>query len=166
MIKHFLLLASWHQLNRYAPARYTPLAFCLYTHTHDKRFALYTYALCAHAQVFGLHDNANISCALAETGSLLDTALSLQPRTAAGAGKSWDDVLSELAADISSRLPRAGTSAFDVERAALDFPVLYSESMNTVLTQVRSTITANTANVLSFVILYARAAVAVLAHMC
>jgi Dynein heavy chain C-terminal domain len=94
--------------------------------------------------VFGLHDNANISCALAETGSLLDTALSLQPRTAAGAGKSWDDVLSELAADISSRLPAAGTSAFDVERAALDFPVLYSESMNTVLTQVRSTATIST----------------------
>jgi dynein heavy chain, axonemal len=47
-------------------------------------------------------------------------------------------VLSELAADISSRLPPAGTSAFDVERAALDFPVLYSESMNTVLTQVCS----------------------------
>jgi dynein heavy chain, axonemal len=32
-------------------------------------------------EVFGLHDNANISCAISETNSLLDTALSLQPRS-------------------------------------------------------------------------------------
>ena len=32
-------------------------------------------------ELFGLHDNANISCAISETSSLLDTALSLQPRS-------------------------------------------------------------------------------------
>lgn len=82
-------------------------------------------------EVFGLHANANISCALAETNSLLDTALSLQPRSSGGGGKSSDDVLRELADDVLSRMPRP----FDVERALLDFPVLYEESMNTVLTQ-------------------------------
>ncbi|CAN0465511.1 unnamed protein product, partial [Hapterophycus canaliculatus] len=55
-------------------------------------------------EVFGLHANANMSCALAETNSLLDTALSLQPRSAGGAGKSWDTTLGELAEDILSRM--------------------------------------------------------------
>ncbi|CAM9233557.1 unnamed protein product, partial [Phaeothamnion confervicola] len=82
-------------------------------------------------EAFGLHENANILCALAETSSLLDTALSLQPRSAGGIGKSWDAALGELAADIAGRLP----PPFDVERALLDFPVRYDESMNTVLTQ-------------------------------
>ncbi|CAM9362495.1 unnamed protein product [Pylaiella littoralis] len=82
-------------------------------------------------EVFGLHANANISCALSETNSLLDTALSLQPRSAGGGGKSWDVTLGELAEDILLRMP----SLFDVERALLDFPVRYNESMNTVLTQ-------------------------------
>jgi dynein heavy chain len=35
-------------------------------------------------EVFGLHENANISCALAETNALLNTALSLQPRSSGG----------------------------------------------------------------------------------
>lgn len=82
-------------------------------------------------EVFGLHANANMSCALSETSSLLDTALSLQPRSAGGGGKSWDTTLGELAEDILSRMP----PLFDVERALLDFPVRYDESMNTVLTQ-------------------------------
>lgn len=81
--------------------------------------------------MFGLHANANISCALSETGSLLDTALSLQPRSSGGEGQSWDSVLCELAEDILSRMP----PTFDVEHALLDFPVRYDESMNTVLTQ-------------------------------
>lgn len=82
-------------------------------------------------EVFGLHANANISCALSDTNALLEAALGLHPRSSGGGGKSWDSVLAELAEDILSRLP----PAFDVERALLDFPVRYEESMNTVLTQ-------------------------------
>lgn len=82
-------------------------------------------------EVFGLHSNANISCALSETHSLLYTALTLQPRAAGGGGKSWDNILGDLAEDILFRMPPAS----DVERALLDFPVRYDESMNTVLTQ-------------------------------
>lgn len=82
-------------------------------------------------EVFGLHANANISCALSETSLLLETALSLQPRSAGGGAKSWDSTLGELAEDILLRMP----TAYDVERALLDFPVRYDESMNTVLTQ-------------------------------
>ena len=82
-------------------------------------------------EVFGLHDNANISCALSETNLLLDTALSLQPRSAGGAGKSWAETLEELAKDIAHRMPEE----FDIEKALILFPVRYDESMNTVLTQ-------------------------------
>jgi dynein heavy chain len=82
-------------------------------------------------EVFGLHDNANISCAISETNLLLDTALSLQPRAVGGSGKSWGETLQELAADIEARVP----NVFDIERALIMFPVRYEESMNTVLTQ-------------------------------
>jgi len=82
-------------------------------------------------EVFGLHDNANISCAISETNLLLDTALSLQPRQASGEGKSWAESLEELARDISARVP----AEFDIEKALILFPVRYDESMNTVLTQ-------------------------------
>ncbi|ETL39916.1 hypothetical protein L916_08791 [Phytophthora nicotianae] len=85
-------------------------------------------------EVFGLHDNANISTAIAETNLLLESALSLQPRGASGGGgaaKSWDEVLDETARDIAAKLP----PLFDIEKAELAFPVSYSESMNTVLTQ-------------------------------
>lgn len=82
-------------------------------------------------ELFGLHDNANISCALGETNQLLATVLSLQPRSSGGVGESWDETLATVAADIEARLP----AQFDLERAIIDFPVRYEESMNTVLTQ-------------------------------
>ena len=68
---------------------------------------------------------------MSETNLLLDTALSLQPRSAGGAGKSWAEILEELAKDIAHRMP----PEFDIEKALILFPVRYDESMNTVLTQ-------------------------------
>ena len=82
-------------------------------------------------EVFGLHDNANISCAISETNLLLDTALNLQPRSVGGVGKSWGETLQDLSVDILSRVP----DQFDIEKAMIMFPVRYEESMNTVLTQ-------------------------------
>merc|ERR1711988_500616 len=82
-------------------------------------------------EIFGLHDNANISCALAETDALLSTALSLQPKSGGGGGSSWDDIIAGLAEDIPSRMPKP----YDVEKALLDCPTKYEESMNTVITQ-------------------------------
>ena len=82
-------------------------------------------------ELFGLHDNANITCALGETNLLLNTVLSLQPRSGGGGGMSWDDQLAEVSADIEARLP----AAYDIELALIQFPVRYDEAMNTVLTQ-------------------------------
>lgn len=43
-------------------------------------------------EIFGLHDNANISFAQNETFALLGTLVKLQPRVAASGGKSRDEV--------------------------------------------------------------------------
>ena len=43
-------------------------------------------------EIFGLHDNANITFALNETNSLLTNILLLQPKTASGGGGSREEV--------------------------------------------------------------------------
>jgi len=83
-------------------------------------------------EVFGLHDNADITSAIQETNALLTTALSLQARGGGGeGGSSWEVQLQELASDIESRMP----ALFDIEKVQVAFPVLFEESMNTVLVQ-------------------------------
>jgi len=62
---------------------------------------------------------------------LLNAALLLQPKSGGGEGKSWASVVNDLATDISSKVPLP----YDVERALIDFPIVYDECMNTVLTQ-------------------------------
>jgi dynein heavy chain len=93
-------------------------------------------------EVFGLNENANISTAIQETNLLLSTALALQPRgggsggsggggSGSGPAKSADEILLELTADISSKVP----DVFDIEAVEVKYPVAFEESMNTVLTQ-------------------------------
>jgi len=80
--------------------------------------------------VFGLHYNADISFANNETFFLLNTLLMLQPRSGGG-GISREDVVEELANEILSQLP----DTFDMEALINKYPVIYDESMNTVLQQ-------------------------------
>lgn len=56
-------------------------------------------------ELFGLHDNANISCTQAETYVALETLLSLQPRDVGGASASVEEVTGNLAKDILAFLP-------------------------------------------------------------
>lgn len=56
-------------------------------------------------EAFDMHSNANITCAQNETYEMFDTLLALQPRTAAGAGKSREEVIGERAKDIEDGLP-------------------------------------------------------------
>jgi len=44
-------------------------------------------------EVFGLHDNADITSAISATDTILGSALSLQPRATSSSGKSQDEVL-------------------------------------------------------------------------
>jgi len=81
-------------------------------------------------EVFGLHENAEMTSAIGLTDGMLATALSLQEAASSGgAGKSQDDILNEIAAGILTRLP----TNLDMEAAARKHPIKYEDSMNTVL---------------------------------
>ncbi|XP_030068202.1 dynein axonemal heavy chain 3 [Microcaecilia unicolor] len=87
--------------------------------------------LITHPEVFGLHENADITKDNQETNQLFDGVLLTLPRQTSGSGKSPQEVVQELAGDILSKLP----NDFDLEMVMMQYPVLYEESMNTVLRQ-------------------------------
>lgn len=82
-------------------------------------------------EVFGMHDNANITSALAETFNMFDIILALQPRVSSGGGVSRESLIEHQARSIEERLP----PLFEVEAISIRYPVMYEESMNTVLVQ-------------------------------
>ena len=83
-------------------------------------------------EVFGLHENADITKELAETNLLLESLLLTVSREgSSGGGKSAEEVMAEVTADILLRLP----PNFDLEMAENKYPVDYFNSMNTVLVQ-------------------------------
>ncbi|XP_071083415.1 dynein axonemal heavy chain 12-like isoform X1 [Haliotis cracherodii] len=84
-----------------------------------------------HPEVFGMHENVDISRELQETNLLFASVLLTQGRSGGGGGGKTDDKLSDISADILAKLP----SDYDIEEATKKFPVVYSESMNTVLVQ-------------------------------
>ncbi|XP_048348807.1 dynein axonemal heavy chain 3 [Sphaerodactylus townsendi] len=84
-----------------------------------------------HPGVFGLHENADITKDNQETNLLFNSVLLTLPRQAGGGGKSPQETVEELAQDILSKLP----NDFDLESVMAKYPVLYQESMNTVLRQ-------------------------------
>jgi dynein heavy chain, axonemal len=85
----------------------------------------------AQPEVFGMHSNANITCELNETDEALDVLVSLQPRTSGGGGLSREDIIADRAKDIQKKMP----ALYDIEAIQMKYPVLYNESMNTVLAQ-------------------------------
>jgi len=84
-----------------------------------------------HPEVFGLHENADITKEQKETQELFDCILLTLPRQTDGGGKSSAETVADLAADILVKFP----PLFDLESVIEKYPVLYSESMNTVLRQ-------------------------------
>ncbi|KAL5013226.1 hypothetical protein ScPMuIL_007496 [Solemya velum] len=87
--------------------------------------------LVPHPEVFGLHENADISKDQQETQQLFDGILLTLPRQTGGGGKSSQDIIVELATDILSKIP----PDFNLEEVKSKYPVRYEESMNTVLVQ-------------------------------
>uniref|UniRef100_A0A8B9BUR3 Dynein axonemal heavy chain 12 n=1 Tax=Anser brachyrhynchus TaxID=132585 RepID=A0A8B9BUR3_9AVES len=83
-------------------------------------------------EVFGLHENVDISKDLQQIKILFESLLLTQggdiQGTSSGGG---DSTLSEIADDILSKLP----NDFDIESCLTKYPVRYEESMNTVLVQ-------------------------------
>ncbi|XP_065194434.1 dynein axonemal heavy chain 1-like [Sycon ciliatum] len=82
-------------------------------------------------EIFGLHENANITFAQNETFSLLDGLLTMQPKTGSGKGRSREEVVSETANSILERV----SDPLNLSAVMKRYPVLYEESMNTVLIQ-------------------------------
>lgn len=87
--------------------------------------------VCALCRVFGMHDNANITCAITEANTVFEIILTLQPRVAAGTGVSREDFIVDAALQMQSQLP----PMYDIEGLVLRYPTDYHESMNTVLVQ-------------------------------
>ncbi|KAF6767842.1 hypothetical protein AHF37_10789 [Paragonimus kellicotti] len=84
-------------------------------------------------EIFGLHENANITFAQNETFTLLGNLLKLQPRSSpgGGAGQQREDVVEEISRSLLVKTPNPFNLAEVVQR----YPVMYEQSMNTVLTQ-------------------------------
>uniref|UniRef100_A0A4W3JW30 Dynein axonemal heavy chain 6 n=1 Tax=Callorhinchus milii TaxID=7868 RepID=A0A4W3JW30_CALMI len=57
-------------------------------------------------EIFGMHENANLSFQRQETNTMINTILEVQPRSSAqGTGKSSDEIINEVADSILSKLP-------------------------------------------------------------
>merc|ERR1712178_393523 len=90
-----------------------------------------TLPLIPKPEVFGLHENADITKDNQETQTLFDCILLTLPRQTGGGGSSPSQVVGDLAADIQAKLP----PDFDIEMVIAKYPVIYTVSMNTVLRQ-------------------------------
>uniref|UniRef100_A0A452IS51 Uncharacterized protein n=1 Tax=Gopherus agassizii TaxID=38772 RepID=A0A452IS51_9SAUR len=84
-------------------------------------------------EIFSLHDNANITFAQNETFALLGAIIQLQPKTSASGGRGREEVCNykETSKDILKKVP----DPIHLQEVILKYPVLYEESMNTVLVQ-------------------------------
>ncbi|KAL5971244.1 Dynein heavy chain 7 axonemal [Taenia solium] len=88
-------------------------------------------------EVFGLHENVDIMRQHSETKALLAATLLTVTSTGSGGGSgqtvtgSSDSQLNDIASDIISKLP----APFDIDAASKRYPLVYQESMNTVLVQ-------------------------------
>ncbi|KAH6585966.1 hypothetical protein BASA50_000909 [Batrachochytrium salamandrivorans] len=85
----------------------------------------------AKPEAFCLHDNADIAKNQLETDTLFKAIISTQGKMDVGGSKSGEQIVSEIASEMLSRLPEA----FDLNKLAEKYPVAYTESMNTVLLQ-------------------------------
>lgn len=84
-------------------------------------------------EVFGLHENCEITCAESESFALLSDAVSLRSGGGGGGGggKSAEDIMDELAKELIAQTPQS----FNLDDFEESFPTTYSESRNTVVKQ-------------------------------
>ena len=81
-------------------------------------------------EVFGLHDNAEITTNLSWTIRILESIISIQPKSSSAGGKSRDQIIMEISIELAGKTPKP----YDLDDVTDKFPTEYTESMNTVLT--------------------------------
>jgi len=82
-------------------------------------------------EVFGMHENVDITKDLQETKLFFDSILLTQNEAAGQGGGGGDHLLFDITSDILKKIPKD----FDTAAAIEKYPVDYNESMNTVLVQ-------------------------------
>ncbi|XP_076826201.1 dynein axonemal heavy chain 1-like isoform X3 [Clavelina lepadiformis] len=82
-------------------------------------------------EIFGLHDNANITFAQNESFATLNALIRLQPKSASSSGRSSEEAVEEVTRKILAEVPKP----VRLDEVMQKYPVLYEESMNTVLVQ-------------------------------
>jgi dynein heavy chain len=85
----------------------------------------------ARPEVFGLHENADITSARNDTAALLQTVLSLTTTSSAGGPSNRDATISRTAEELAAKVP----ALFDLDAFKERYPTKYEESFNTVLGQ-------------------------------
>jgi dynein heavy chain len=89
----------------------------------------------ASPSVFGMHENAKIASANAETFSMFEICMNLSAGDGGGGGGvgAKEKLIGIVAADVNTKISSKGV--YDIEGIGMLYPVLYEESMNTVLVQ-------------------------------
>ncbi|XP_072576883.1 dynein axonemal heavy chain 1 isoform X1 [Vulpes vulpes] len=82
-------------------------------------------------EIFGLHDNANITFAQNETYALFGAIIQLQPKSSSMGGLGREEIVEDVAHNVLLQVPEP----INLQMAVAKYPVLYEESMNTVLVQ-------------------------------
>lgn len=108
----------------------------VYIAPEDGSFAQFKAAALAYPtsdppELFGLHPNAEITSSINRSNALMASMLALLPRASSINGKSSDDVIREKIVEFQSKLP----TPFNIEYVKEQYPLSYSNSMNTVLLQ-------------------------------
>ncbi|OAF70778.1 Axonemal beta dynein heavy chain 3 [Intoshia linei] len=84
-----------------------------------------------HPNIFGMHENADITKDLKETKMIFNNILLTQAKISTDGDKPPSEVVNDVVQDILSRLPKN----FDIETALRKYPTVHKQSMNTVLVQ-------------------------------
>jgi len=79
-------------------------------------------------EIFGLHENARITCARNETSALLSNLMRITPRNSGASADNRNEILS-----IVDRISSMITIEFNLEKVKSVYPIDYEFSMHTVL---------------------------------
>lgn len=106
--------------------------------------------------MFGMHPNADISFAQAETYACLNTLLALQPRQVGTAAASVEEVTNRLARDMLSTIPRTFDLAAMQQKYFIFFPRIHGYGLSVSPSMRQTTTIRDLRHLLRPFIFYAR----------